>query len=227
MKQEAGNEGKKPIKRRLRGMIARAAYMAFYSVSLVLLLACVGAWIASYRSGYYNAEVDLYSLHRNGGSSNFSQKYVLFDFMRGEATFQIGRNLWDRAPKVTFPTTHFEGEHVLSSDDGFMLPQNGWHQFRYEVHAGQPDNSMHSFGDSYASIAFPFWSAIIVLSIPFLILVVRRASRKWLRSFVASRRSSRGELAKDEKERHSRDFTFSRVIGIGCHLVDLFKIHFR
>ncbi len=159
--------------------MAKIAYMSFHTVILLLLAACVGAWIASYRGGYYNDEVDLCSLHRDGSSTIFYKRFAACVFMRGEAIFQVGKTFWDRAPTVPFPAIHFEGEQVLDVN-GFILPEKGWRQFRYETYSEPPDSFSHSLGNSGASFAFPFWSAFLVLSIPFLIWCLRLARRRVL-----------------------------------------------
>ncbi len=175
-----------------RWLVVKSANIAFYGLAVLTLLTCIVAWDFSYTGGYYNYDVHWYSLRRNGKDATFSDRYGDFYFMDGEAVIQVGTNLWDGAPRFPWHPISASGGHV-PFPEGFMLPQNAWHQFRYEIVTEPPDSLMHSLGDSHASIAFPFWSAIAVLLIPFLIQIVRRASRR-----VLERRRGFAPILKDQ-----------------------------
>lgn len=178
MKQEPVDEGKKPFRRRLGRMIPGMAYIAFHAVSLLLLLACAGAWVVSFHSSYYYM-VDLYSLYRDRQGPVFSARSVEFAFRDGEVFAQIGKDLRNQPPKEPWRSIEFDASNEKDPlNFEILLPDKGWHQFRYEMEKSPPDYRNHILGSSFATIAFPFWSALIVLLIPFLILVVRRASRK-------------------------------------------------
>jgi len=175
--QEAVHEGKKPFKGRLGRKIARVAYITFYAVSLLLLLACVGAWIQSFQGTYYYS-VDLYSAYRDRQGLVFSQRYMQFTLRDGEVIAQIGKGLRNKVPTQPWRSIEFNARHEKDPMVfEISLPDKGWHQFRYELEKSPGDRRL-SLGESSATIAFPFWSAFVILLVPPLIWLVRRASRK-------------------------------------------------
>jgi len=172
-------------KRTNRRLIAKIARVIFHVLSFLLLFVCIGAWIESFR-GAYAYSIDSFSFHPNSVKAKIlNERYAQIDLKDGEAIVQVGKNIWNGTINTSISEIKpisFSGGQCDPDLFTILLPKKEWHGFSYEIMRLPPNSSGPSdLGQFYISIAFPLWSAFVVLFVPLLMPRLRRASRRVLK----------------------------------------------